>query len=135
MHQLLDVSLRTLLQHAQELLRLDQRVKAALDSPLNRHCYVANFRDEILILHVDSAVWATRLRFQLPELTTHMQDKGMPSLRQIRIKVKPPHSTAETIPLPRLVLSTRAAALLRNVAEHSVDAALRATLLRLSGRG
>ncbi|MGQ0657054.1 MAG: DUF721 domain-containing protein [Chromatiales bacterium] len=139
-HQLLnvraDASLRALVEHARELLRLRQVLQSLLDAPLNLHCRVGNFRDGVLTLHTDSAAWATRLRCQLPVLLSLMQESGpVPSLRLIRVKVRPPDLTAETPPLPRPAVSKRAAAFLRNVAEQSEDAALQAVLLRLSRRG
>lgn len=77
-------------QHSRQLEMLDNLVKDSLPAPLNQHCYVANLREKILVVHTDSSLWATRLRYMIPFLVLKwQQDVSMPTIEQIDVKVRP----------------------------------------------
>jgi len=81
-----------LLQHSQYLNQLNGWVQANLPAPLNQHCYIANLREQILVVYTDSSVWATRLRYQAPTFLTRWQDdRFLPTILKIEIKVRPGH--------------------------------------------
>jgi hypothetical protein len=61
-------ALKPLLKKLDELEKLQIFVKTQIEPPLNEHCRVANYRDGCLILTVDSAAFATRLRYEIPDL-------------------------------------------------------------------
>lgn len=83
--------LGNLIQQIELLKILNQNLTSFLDSPLNAHCTVANYANDIMVLHTDSPVWASRLRYILPQLLNFMQDQcGLVSIKTIRIKVMPP---------------------------------------------
>lgn len=44
------------------------QLRAVLPSALAPHCRVADVRGTRLVIHVSSAAWATRLRFELPKV-------------------------------------------------------------------
>ncbi len=62
-----------LLDKAQELRELNEIVHRFLDAELGLHCEVANVRSGCLILIVDSASWATRLRYELTNLLDRLR--------------------------------------------------------------
>ncbi len=79
-----------LLHHCDVLKQLDKIMLSSLPVPLNQHCRVANFRHKILVIHTDSSIWASRLRYMTPELLCQwQQNRAMPSIEQIEIKVRP----------------------------------------------
>lgn len=77
-------------QHSQKLEQLDNWLHASLPIPLQQHCYIANLRNNTLVVHTDSSLWATRLRFLTPELLYRwQQEKSMPTIDKIEIKIRP----------------------------------------------
>ena len=118
--------------HALRLIELQQRLRTALPAPLNDHVTVANSRNGTLTIYTDSAAWAARLRFRIPEMLKSINEtpRGVP-LQAIRIKVRP----ADIKRLPaadKLSISDDTARLLQHMAESISDPGLRAALLRLS---
>jgi hypothetical protein len=82
--------LSRLSQHGQMLKRLDKVFKASVPIPLNQHCHVVNFRETTLVVHTDSSLWATRLRYMTPSLMHQWQHDGtMPAIDQVLVKVRP----------------------------------------------
>jgi len=82
--------LSRLYQHGQMLKRLDKLFKASVPIPLNQHCHVVNLRETILVVHTDSSIWATRLRYMTPSLMQQWQrDRAMPTIDQVLVRVRP----------------------------------------------
>jgi hypothetical protein len=82
--------LSRLYQHGQMLKRLDKLFKASVPIPLNQHCHVVNLRETILVVHTDSSLWATRLRYMTPSLMQQWQrDRAMPTIDQVLVRVRP----------------------------------------------
>ena len=52
----------------QQLINLNQIWRTVIPNELNEHTRVANFREGYLIIECDSAAWATRLRYLLPDI-------------------------------------------------------------------
>ena len=79
-----------LLQHSQTLEQLNYWLQASLPISLQPHCYIANLRNTTLVVHTDSSLWATRLRYLTPELLSRwQQEKNMPTISKIEIKIRP----------------------------------------------
>jgi len=78
-------------QHSQMLEQVEKRFQDSLPIPLNQHCHVANLREQTLIVHTDSSLWATRLRLIIPELLPlWRQNQSMPTINQVIVQVRPP---------------------------------------------
>ncbi|MFK5969437.1 MAG: DUF721 domain-containing protein [Candidatus Marithrix sp.] len=76
--------------HCKMLKSIDKVLNNSLPSPLNQHCHVANWREKILIVHTDSSLWATRLRYMTPFLIAKwQQESSMPTVNKIIVKVRP----------------------------------------------
>lgn len=79
-----------LLQQASLLERLNQLFVQMLSPSLRNHCRIAAINKDVLVCHVDSAAWATRLRYeQQTVLASLKHDQSLPPLRSIRIQVRP----------------------------------------------
>lgn len=119
--------IRTLLAHAARLEALTVLVCNALPAPLNQHCRVANVRDDVLVLHADSAVWASKLHYQLPILQFRLAETG-PSF-QIQIKVRPFSNTLDQPPAAKTTrLPKERAALVAALADDNSSPELQAAL-------
>lgn len=66
---------------------LNNIFKNILDGELKKHTHFAKISKEILIVTVDSAAWATRLRFTIPEilknLNTQIEFKEIKKIRYV----------------------------------------------------
>ena len=83
-------NLAHILEQVVHLKRLDEFLKSFLEKPLGNYCRVANLRDGCLIIEVDSAAWATQLRYLTPDLLNALRSKGkMPQLRSIKTYIHP----------------------------------------------
>ena len=65
--------LTSLYAKAEKLLWLNQRVLNHLPSHLAPHCKVANFEQGTLTLVVNTQVFATEMRYRLPELRSNLR--------------------------------------------------------------
>ncbi len=78
-------------QHSQMLERVDKLFQDSLPIPFYPHCHVANLREQTLIVHTDSSLWATRLRLIIPELLPlWRKNQSMPTINKVIVQVRPP---------------------------------------------
>lgn len=57
---------------AQQLIELNQLWQKNMDPGLVAHSHIANLRDHCLIIEVANAVWASRLRYWIPDLLVQL---------------------------------------------------------------
>lgn len=128
-----------LIQRGSQLLRVDKLVRSLLGSAFGEHCRVANIKGNCLLLHVDSTVWATRIRYQLPELLRNMQQtEQLKQISEIQLRVQPQErdaSPAKLTPTRKAVMSRDAALCVQECASSIADDQLRSALQRLAKRG
>ena len=75
-------------QQAVQLEDLNSKIKAFLDEDLKDHCSVGSFNNGCLLMVVDNAVWASQLRYVLPELRDKLRkDAGIYQLSSIKISI------------------------------------------------
>ena len=107
-----------------------QRVRRLLPADLAPHCLAAREHDGRLILHTDSAAWATRLRFMAPQLQRRLEGE-LPDVRGITVRLllqqparAPRHRSVHK--------SAVAAAIIHESARDTKQPQLREALIRLS---
>ena len=123
-----------LLARAAVLAMHDQKLRQYLPDPLNRHCMLANLRGSTAILAVDSAGWASRLRYLTPALLPHLVEMGLPVTR-IEVTLVPPLAPPRRVQRPGVIgPSPDAAPASQRLAARSDDPAFAAVLCRLAGR-
>ncbi len=111
---------------------LDQQLHQCVGEKLAGHCRVANFSASRVLVHVDSPVWHSKLRFLLPQLRAHLRHPRAGAFRKVDLKVHR-DSKVEPAPLaPMERISERTAALLKSAAEGFDDPRLQAVLRRLA---
>lgn len=120
---------------AQQLISLNHIWQTVISSnELNEHTRVANFRKGDLIIECDSAVWATRLRYLLPDIKQKLLNyPDLHSLVQIEWRIQPAfHTQPMPLKLFPLTLSNTNAELLKNTAETIRTKPLQEALLRIA---
>lgn len=131
-----DSVLRKLLSHARQVEVLDQALKRCLEPPLSLHCQVANLTHHRLVLHARSPIWATRLRYAMPEVLECLRRSCGLSLRcQVRLRVKYLEAGVAEPPKRALRLSAKSAAVIRDAALSIENPELKRALLRVSRHG
>jgi hypothetical protein len=118
----------------QQLTKLNQIWLAEISSDLAEHTRVANFRDGYLIIECDSAAWATRLRYTLPDITQKLlKHPDLRDLTHIEWNIQPlfhtPHTQLSQLPL---MLSSTSAEILKNTADNIHVKPLQEALLRIA---
>ena len=126
-------ALHDLLENAQMFQALLELGKDGLPEPLNQHLIGVFFDEEVLILQIDHAVWATQLRFYEPHILGVFQ-QSLPHLKLQRVKVKvvPPKAETPKRQLEMAPLSKQNAMQMRELSEHIDTPELKAALQRLS---
>lgn len=105
-----------------------------LPPQLKHSCQVAGFKDCTLLLCSANQAWATKLRFQLPQILSQLRAAGFPWLAQIRLspiqaKAEPPKPVRSQ---PVKAVSAHSCEQLRQLAEQTPEPELKAALLRLA---
>ena len=92
--------LAILVTRTRQLRRWTTLFRSRLDEELAPHCYLSNLDGPALTVYVHSAAWATRLRFQAPNLIPDLRATNpvFASLETIRVKVLAPDKAATVSP-------------------------------------
>ena len=72
---------------AQATVDLATRVRAALSAPEKDHVLSASYRDDTLVVMVDSAAWASHIRYAQHELLERLRAGGETQFTKLRVKV------------------------------------------------
>lgn len=102
---------------------------------LAQHSRIANFREGCLVIEVDNAAWATRLRYLIPDLTRKLvKHPALNRLKHIEWYIQPHSPTVSPRSRFAPVLSDHSAQLLKNTALSIKMEQLQAALIRLSNK-
>lgn len=89
--------LQGMLSKIKQLQAIEGVLKHQLDPALALHCRVANFRNGTLVIEVDSAAWATQIRYLTPDLLSVLRSEGgLHNLRAIKSYIHPEAEKAKT---------------------------------------
>ncbi len=84
----LNPRLAAICQHAIKLEELNEKIYGYLPETLREHCHVGSFTNSCLVLITNDPVWATQLRFTLPELRDKLRSEaGIHQLAFIKVIV------------------------------------------------
>lgn len=117
-----------------QLKKLNQIWQVEISADLAEHTRVANFREGYLIVECDSAVWATRLRYLLPDVTANLlKHPDLRDLTHIEWNIQPQfHATSSQHSKIAPLISSASAQLLKNAADNITVKSLQEALLRIS---
>ena len=82
--------LTDLLARAREAETLEGQVRSLLPPELAAHVTGAALREDTVVVLVDSAAWATRLRFLAPELVARLAPRHDGAVTTLRVRIAPP---------------------------------------------
>jgi hypothetical protein len=71
----------------QATLDLAGKVRAALPENTKEHVVSATYRDDTLVVLVDSAAWATHVRYAQKELLERLREAGETQFSKLKVKV------------------------------------------------
>ncbi len=125
--------LKGLIAKAKLLEQLNQVIYSLLTVDLKPHCYVANIRQNQLIIATDSAVWATQLRYQVSTLLDTIRDV-VPSIANIKISVQARSKAIEQpkVNIEQRHISKNTAIQLESCADNITNEHLRQALKKLA---
>lgn len=129
--------LKTVLQKADEVNKLNQAVLKNLSSELIPYCRVTHINDGVLILTTPSPTWGHQLRFTTHSLLSSLRSEPQwCGLKSIKIHVRPNDEKLPVIlpALPIPVLSKTGAKHIQAIAKQIGHPGLQEALLRLSSR-
>lgn len=120
------------LERAIALQQFSAKFQTTLATPLKHHCYIANIRDDTVVIAADSPTWLTQLRYQAPQILAYIkQEIGLEQIRKLHFKVILANDIPDTQSLqPKM--SQQAAHVLRQTAENLNDPDLKAAFERLA---
>ncbi|MCK5639280.1 MAG: DUF721 domain-containing protein [Gammaproteobacteria bacterium] len=121
-----------LVRHATELASLNLQLQKHLPASLGKHCQLANYRSNTLVIQSESAAWASKLRYLLPQLRRELkQYTSFSGLKDIHIKVASTATAPAEKPSPPR-LSKQSAQLLEQAAASMSDPELGKALAQLA---
>jgi hypothetical protein len=82
--------LSQLVTRANEAGALDARIRTLLPDDLAVHITGAVLHEDTVVVLVDSAAWASRVRFHGPELVKQLAPRYDGVVTKVRVKVRPP---------------------------------------------
>lgn len=128
-------NLEQVLDRGRQLYRLGALIKEKLGPELEPHVQIANIRGNMLILMVTSTAWATRLRYQTPELLQRFQhDERLSKIKELQVRVVPENTPQSAMQPRRASMSADAAYCIRQCADSVADEKLSSALTRLANR-
>lgn len=86
-YQCLDPKLQALCQRAVQYSNLQEKVIPFLPEAYQPHCQVGSYQQGTLVLTVQDPVWASQLRYVLPELRDSLRQNGFYQLINIEVQV------------------------------------------------
>ncbi|KTC83887.1 Zn-ribbon-containing, possible RNA-binding protein-like protein [Legionella cincinnatiensis] len=130
----LNKQLAEICQRSFQLEELSHKVKQLLPENLGKECYVGSFNKGCLVLTTTNAVWATQLRYALPELRDRLRkEAGLYQLLSIKVAVSTPIFQHEkSIQPQKNELSEKAKATIVHESQQCTYEPLQKALLRLA---
>ncbi|MEM7250456.1 MAG: DUF721 domain-containing protein [Pseudomonadota bacterium] len=122
--------------HVRKIKTLNAQFAQCVGEEVARHCRVANFSATRLLVHADSPLWRSKLRFLVPDIQRAVPHPDAPNRRFREISVRVGQPPPEKSPVPRPNdLSERTRRLLTSAAAGMDDPNLRRVLQRLAKVG
>lgn len=122
-----------LVQQTDKLVRLHKIMRAYLPPHLQDHARLAAADESVWLIKTESSAWATRLRYELPNLRQQLSLHLQRELPPFKLKVEPLAAAPEDKSPPRrLTLTQSSASFIEGAADSVNDERLGAALMRLA---
>ncbi len=129
-----DTSLQPLLGYADYLHQQSKRLRQSLSEPIASHIALANIKNGVATIVVDSSSWLGKVRYLAPIIRQLLTSQGL-TISRVEFKTDPSHHLARKIKPQPAVMSTATGKLLHSFAESINNPELQTALLRLSKHG
>ena len=129
-----NVKLSYLLEKSKALQNLQNIFNSFVSAALIKHCIVANYKKETLVLLTDSASWSTKIRFMTPELLKQLKTtEPFTDIKKIKCKVRPKENEIAHVKKQNpITISAENARSIKTMANTIKDDRLRESLLKLA---
>ncbi len=132
-HRCLNNRLREICQRTVQLEALQLQLSSSLPEALQAHCQVGSFTRGCLVIVTTDAVWASQLRYSVPELRDKLRREAkLYQLSSIKVTVATTEMARLRTTKRPTTLSTTAQATITAGAEHCQYAPLKQALYRLA---
>jgi hypothetical protein len=85
--------LANLIDKVNQLRTFNQSLIGILDPNLAKHCEIVNIKDGAITLIADNPSWATKIRFQSPDILGRLKEKqAFKSIKSIKVLIRPKDS-------------------------------------------
>lgn len=86
--QCLNTKITEIFQHVAKIKQIEQQIISYLPKTLSHHFSIGSFKNGFLVLVTSDPVWASQLRFHLPELRDNLRSQaGLYQLTSIKIHI------------------------------------------------
>jgi len=129
--------IRHIMQKAQYIYTLNEKIQSFLPAELTEHCWIINHFDDLITLGVDNAAWATQLRIHERDLIEKLRfHANLVQLKKIKYVIRPIKPKYEVLsseePTKHAEFPKQHRPLLRAIAQAVTDPALKKALLKLA---
>lgn len=129
----LNPQLQTLSKRALQIDTINRQVLTYLPPELQAHCQAGSFSNGCLVLYTTDSVWATQLRYYIPELRDKLRrDAGLHQLGSIKISLAEPMAKRTAAKQKKSRISSRAQAAITESATHCSYEPLQEAMLKLA---
>ncbi len=127
-------SLQPLLSYANYLQKQSDHLRNSLSEPFASHIALANIRNGIATIMVDSSTWLGKIRYLAPTIQQILSQQGL-QISKVEFKADPNKHAEREFQMEAAVMSQAAGDLLEKFAESIDDAELQSALKRLAKHG
>lgn len=133
-NQCLNPQLAAICQQAMALEELQQKLIKFLPEKLKTTCQVSSFNKGCLTITTSDAVWATQLRYLIPELRDQLRKSGLYKLMSIKIMIgeAPPLDLDKKKKKTTGKISEQARSIILSESEQCSDEQLKEALKKLA---
>ena len=82
-------SLKLIMQKAQQILAVKRLLNHILPQEIIPYYRIMNLSQETLILQLENAAWATRVRYLIPHLLKQFSQKGIVGIHRVQCQIRP----------------------------------------------
>jgi len=121
-------------QRAQKLNHLNYILQQVMPVQFAAHCFLANINNQTIVIHTDSASYASLLRFQANTLCKALSEHTSQNVTKLEVKVKPSFQAIQPSNPNPFSLPSDAADCLSQTADNLDDGPLKVALQKLAQR-
>ena len=126
--------LQPLISYASFIRQQDEKLRSQFSEPIASHIALANVRNGVATIVVDSATWLSKVRYLAPTIQQTLNQQGL-NIQRIEFKADPDQRLIRENPYEPAFMSEKTGELLSQFADSVDNPALQSALHRLSKHG